>query len=144
MSDPGMACPAVGRVPPAALRTAHSQGVLRFLPGRAMWSSHDQSNMSNQAVFFPHMYNKKIWLQLLLHPKGNFQNSSPPHLSEMKLSRFLRLAEIRLLILNHAGFHWLHDQDKCLSYLFMSSEMTPWLGNAGDLARRLPCNVDYE
>lgn len=80
-------------------------------------------------VFSPHMYNKKIWLQLLLHPKGNFQNSSPPHLSEMKLSRFLRFAEICLLILNHTGFHWLHDQDKCLSYLFMSVKMTLQLSN---------------
>lgn len=62
-------------------------------------------HMTNQicqtASVFPHMYDKKIWLQLLLHPKGNFQDSSPPHLSEMKLSRFLRSAEIFLLILNH-------------------------------------------
>lgn len=59
-------------------------------------------HMTNQicqtpSVFPPHVQ-QKIWLQLLLHPKGNFQNSSPPHLSEMKLSRFLRSAEICLLI----------------------------------------------
>lgn len=72
--------------------------------GQAVWSSHDQSNMSN-CQCFPPTYNKKIWIQLLLHPKGNFQNSSPPHLSEKKLSRFLRSSEICLLILNHTSFH---------------------------------------
>lgn len=71
--------------------------------GQAVWSSHDQSNKSNCLCPSPqpHMSCKKIWLQLLLRPKGNFQNSSPSHLSEMKLSSFLRFAEICLLILNH-------------------------------------------
>lgn len=129
-----------GCAPPAPLSVflvGRGQSERRAFPkhsliplGQAVWSSHDQSNMSNHQCVSPHMYNKKIWLQLLLHPKGNFQNSSPPHLSEMKLSRFLRLAEICLLILNHTGFHGLQDQDKCLSYLFMSLEMTLQLSNA--------------
>lgn len=142
MSDNGMWDRAEGCVPPASLCTLSvgplygGQSECHAFPkhsptplGQAVWSSHYQSNMSNHQCFSPHMYNKKIWLQLLLHPKGNFQNSSPPHLSEMKLSRFLRFAEICLLILNHTGFHWLHDQDKCLSYLFMSLKMTLQLGD---------------
>lgn len=85
-------------------------------------------HMTNQicqtaSVFPPHVQ-QKIWLQLLLHPKGNFQNSSPPHLSEMKLSRFLWSSEICLLISNHTRFHGMYDQDKCLECLFMSLQMT--------------------
>lgn len=103
--------------------------VLRFpRPSPILLARQCGLHMTNQicqtASVSPHMYNKKIWLQLLLHPKGNFQNSSPPHLSEMKLSRFLRSAEICLLISNHTRFHRVYDQDKCLSYLFMSLQMT--------------------
>lgn len=143
MSDNGMWDPVQGRVPPASICMFFvrpciwwAEGVLCF-PKAFSDSSWPSSvvftwpiKYVKPPVFSPHMYNKKIWLQLLLHPKGNFQNSSPPHLSEMKLSRFLRSAKICLLILNHTGFHWLHDQDKCLSYLFMSLEMTLQLSNA--------------
>lgn len=62
-------------------------------------------------------------------PRGT--SKIPPFLICQKWSScFLWLAEICLLILNHTGFHWLHDQDKCLSYLFMSLEMTLQLSNA--------------
>lgn len=137
MSDNGMGEP-VGCVPPASIclflfgasvrlvesKCCLSQGILPFSwPSRVVFTW--PIKYVKPPVFSPDMYNKKVWLQLLLHPKGNFQNSSPPHLSEMKLSRFLRSAEICLLILNHTRSHWMHDQDKCLSYLFMSLEVTP-------------------
>lgn len=144
MSDNAMRDPTQGCVPPASvcmflvlfLGVWWAEGGLHF-PKAFSYSSWPSSvvftgpiKYVKPPVFSPHMYNRKIWLQLLLHPKGNFQNSSPTHLSEMKLSRFLRSAKICLLILNHASFQWMADQDKCLSYLFILLKMTRQLSSA--------------
>lgn len=119
----------------------------RFLipVGQAVWSSHDQSNKSNCLCPSPqpHMSCKKIWLQLLLRPKGNFQNSSPSHLSEMKLSSFLRFAEICLLILNHTVSSGFMTKTN-VYHIYLCHWRWPRISAMQRLGCSLSCYVDYE
>ena len=91
----------------------------RFPPAWAVWSSHDQSRISKPTAFF-------LPPPFLACPTCTTESGSnyyPPQGERPKFlicekwssPCFLRLAEVCLLILNHSSFHWLHDQDKCLS-----------------------------
>lgn len=108
-----------------------SEAMLISLCGGGVVSYMTDQILQTTCVFPSHVHQKKNLASIIIAPQGELPKIPPFLICQKWSSLFPWLAKICLVILNHTGFHWLQDQDKCLSYLFMSLEMILQLSNAG-------------